>query len=276
MVSREIFEWGNTGDDTYWNPASTIKLFSAVAALDFLRTKGFGVKSRATFYDEKGGPKSYRITELVEEALGPSNNIAHNRLAQLAGYDWMNGHTLARKGAPSSAIHKPYEKSKWIPMTGAESFRTSPKIVLKQGGKKRTIGARSSKKDYACKYSGACASLEDLAEVMRRLMLHEQIPASERYNLGIYELRAIRNALKSNRKRGMEIVEGIESRFKRGQVAFYHKPGYSEQWMSDVIYVYRYNSRRRWVVAMAGYPGRDALNSAAKALGAILARDGLR
>ncbi|MFN3202659.1 MAG: LysM peptidoglycan-binding domain-containing protein [Bradymonadia bacterium] len=275
VVKTETFQWKSTGDDTHWNPASTIKLFSGVAALDYLRSRGFGVNTSATFYDKKGGPKSYRVADLIADALGPSNNIAHNRLSQLAGYDWMNGRVLARKGAPTAAIHKPYEKSRWLPLTGADHFRTSPKIKLRQGSKKRTIPSRSSKKTYACKYSSACASLEDLAEVMRRLMLHEQIPSSQRYNLGIRELRAIRNALKSNRKRGMEIVKGIESRFKKGQVAFYHKPGFSENWMSDVIYVYRYNSRRRWVVAMAGYPGRDALNRAARAIGAILAQDGL-
>lgn len=275
VVSKKTFEWRKTKDDLHWNPASTVKLFSAIAALDYVRRKGFDVNTRVTFHDEKGGPKSWRLAEMVEEALGPSNNIAHNRLSQLAGYDWMNGRVLARKGAPDAAIHKPYEKSKWIPLTGAEHFRESPKITLRKGSKKRTIPRRKSSKTYACKYSSACASPAALAEVMRRLMLHEQIPAHERYNLGLRELRAIRNALKSNRKRGMEIVKGIESQFKKGQVAFYHKPGFSEDWMSDVIYVYRYNSRKRWVVAMAGHGGRDALNGAARAIGRILAQGGL-
>ena len=119
-------------------------------------------------------------------------------------------------------------------------------------------------------------SERELAEVMRRLMLQEQLPSRQGYGLGLASKRIIREALQSNRKRGMEIVKGIEGEFPKGAVAFYHKPGFSENWMSDVIYVYRYNSRRRWIVVMAGYPGREALNGAARAVGRVLARDGLQ
>lgn len=268
------FDWDQTADDnTDWNAASTVKLFSALAAAERIKAKGFDSRAKVTFFDRARTETT--VQELIEASLIKSDNIAHNRLAQLAGYDWMNGRTLKKRGLSKSAIHRPYETSRWIPMTGARTFKSSPKIVLRRGKKTRTLPARTSKGTYTCKHSAACSSMADLARGMARLMLDEQLPRGKRFNIHRRDRNLIRKALKAKRKRGMDVVNNIAKAFGNDELVMYHKPGFSEGWISDVVYIYRRHSRQRWVVAIAGYPGRAALNRAALAIGEALAADAL-
>ena len=278
VIRERSFDWRDTSDDTGdWNPASTIKFFAAVGALELLNARGFSPTAMATFFDHDGQNKSkHRVSDLVTDALVASDNLAYNRLVQLAGYDRLNGVVLSkRRGMDGSGIHKPYERGRWVPMTGLETFRQAPRIVIKQGKKVRTVGARTSAKEWNCPHSGACTSLHDLAENMRRLMLHEQIPVGERHKLGLRELRVIRQGLEQKRKRGMEFARAVESAFKPGQIHVYHKPGFAADWYSDCLYIYKYRSRRRWIVAAAGHSGRDSLTRAGKIIGEILANEEL-
>lgn len=268
------FDWDQTADDnTDWNAASTVKLFSAIAAAERVKAKGFDSRANVTFFDRAHTETT--VQELIEASLIKSDNIAHNRLAQLAGYDWMNGRTLKGQQMYKSAIHRPYETSRWIPMTGARTFKSSPKIVLRRGKKTRTLPAHTSKGTYTCKHSAACSSMADLARGMARLMLDEQLPRGKRFNIHGRDRNLIRDALKAKRKRGMDVVNNIAKAFGNDELVMYHKPGFSEGWISDVVYIYRRDSRQRWVVAIAGYPGRAALNQAALAIGEALAADAL-
>ncbi len=275
IVRERPFGWKGTADDSDWNPGSTVKLFAAIGALELVRAKGLGPNAEATFYRGKR-TKKFRVRELVADALGPSDNHAYNRLVEIAGYDWLNGRVLSKgRGFVTTAIHRPYERGSWV---GRTTFKKGgPKIVLRQGGRKRTLHARPAKEKYACAGSGACTTPLDLAEAMRRFMLHEQLPAHERFRFGLAELRTIRKALMSDRKRGDEVVDTLRSAYGKGDKAvFYHKPGFAGDWMSDVVYVYERRSRRRWLVVVAGYPGRDTVKGAAKVIGELIATDAFR
>lgn len=279
IIRERPFSWRNTYDDwERWNPASTVKLFAAVSALELVRAKGFNpFRTTATFFDRGGRYKrDYKVSDLIYEAIDKSNNIAYNRLVQLAGHGRLNGQFLTpRRGVKHSGIHKPYERKTWIPMTGVTHFKDAPKIQLKEGERLRTLNRGTSKGDWTCPYSGACSTPEDLASVMRRLMLHEQIPPSQRYHLTLPELRVIRRALSQRHKRGEEVVDAIKAAYRgKKEIAVFHKPGYSERWISDVIYVMERRSRRRWIIALAGFPGRGALIRAGQHIGALLASDG--
>ncbi len=280
ILSERPFSWKKTYDDWQgWNPASTVKLYPAISALERVRAKGFNpLKTKASFFDRRGRRKrTYSIRELVLEALDKSNNIFYNRLVQLAGYARLNGQFFTRRrGFRHSGIHKPYERSKWVPMTGLSHFSRAPKIQLHQGRRMRSIYGGKSKGKFHCPYSGACTSLADLTSTMRRLMLHEQLPKRQRFRLKRAELDLLRSALARRHKRGMEVVDTFTKALRKeskGKVVFFHKPGYSEGWMSDIIYVYLKGTRRRWIVALAGYKGRGALNSAAHHIAALLADD---
>ncbi len=266
------FAYRNTADlKDDWNPGSTVKIFSALGAALILKRNGFDTRAEATFHDPNGVPKVYKVNQLISDALEKSDNLAHNRLVQLAGHDYLNGTVLKRLN--QAGIHKAYQQPDWMQLTGGDEWlRNSPVIDLKLGPKRTTFKRRTgSAGSFACPYSSACATPADLVRVMRRIMLHEQLPQSERYNLGAYELRIMREALKAHRKRGMEVVDGLEAAFKNDDVVTYHKPGFAGDWMSDVVYMYKRNSNKRWLILVAAYPGRNSVTRASEVIGRIIA-----
>ncbi|MGB1699818.1 MAG: LysM peptidoglycan-binding domain-containing protein, partial [Nannocystaceae bacterium] len=182
VKARRRYGYGKTADDVYgWNPASTVKIYAAVAALLRIEKKGFTRKASVRFYGRKGKYET-TVEELVEASLIKSDNIAHNRLVQLAGFDNLNQTFFsARNGFKKSAISSAYETKKWIPMGEKASFRETPKIVLRERGKRRTIPAAVGEAKPHCA-GGACTSLLDLSEGVARIML-DQLPASKRYAL---------------------------------------------------------------------------------------------
>ena len=216
IVDEDVYDWEDSAHDHMdWNAASTVKLFSAVGAIERLQAKGFDSRAQVTFFGQ--GKAQHTVQELIEASLIKSDNLAHNRLVQLAGYDFLNGRVLKNRGLKHTAIHRPYETSRWIPMTGSRTFRETPKIVLKQGRKTATLPAEQGKHGYTCPHSAACTSVADLAQAMRSLMLHEQLGPRDRFKLDKRSLRLIRDALKAERKRGMDVVNLLEKAFKPGQ-----------------------------------------------------------
>ncbi len=276
IIKENWFGFRQTADlADDWNPGSTVKIFSALAAALQLKKRGFDTRATAGFHDPNGVVRSYKVSQLITDALQVSDNLAHNRLVQLAGHDYLNGTVLKR--LKQAGIHKAYQQPDWMKLTGGDEWlRNSPKIEVRLGPKRVTFKERyGTANTFACAYSSACATPADLVRVMRRIMLHEQLPPAERYNLGTYELRTMRNALKAHRKRGMEAVEGIEAAFKPDEVVIFHKPGFAGDWMSDIIYVYKKNSNKRWLVMIAAFPGRESVVRAGQVIGQILANNEL-
>ena len=189
----------------------------------------------------------------------------------------------------SSAIHRAYASSSWIKRGGSKNLRTTPNIVLRQGRRKLTLKAATGTKGKTCVHSAACTSLADLAESMRRLILHVELKGTGQQHKLRDDLRGMADwewlvdeAFGRKKKRGNAVRKILQEAFlKRGRKAsrlhLFNKPGFAGDWMSDVTYVLDGSSRlgrrrtRRWLIAMAGNPGRDSLNSAAKVIGDILA-----
>ena len=270
VVGEQLFDYDGTGDDTDWNPASTVKLFAAIAAMQEIRDLGFTGSATLRF----DGDESFTLDALVQEALGPSSNIAYNYLVTFVGHDNINdGFFSGQNGFQDTALRRPYERSAWMEMGYSSSFRTSPEIVISENGRTRTLEAREGDADVDCSGS-ACTTLRDLAECMRRLMLQEQLPSAEHYGLSRHELLTIRRTLRSlGRSRGEEVVDALRESFPGDGVNLYHKAGFSGDWYSDTVYIYdpqRYPTQA-WIVALAGYPGRDSLTEAAELIGELIA-----
>jgi hypothetical protein len=253
-----------------------------VGALERVKRLGFSPRVRVTYHYE-GGPMSFRLDEMLEEAMHESKNLPYNRLVQLAGFDALNGPrgTLKRAGLEQSYIIRAYEVSAWTREGHSKWFKSTPKITLREGRRKRTIKARTSKTKYPC-YGAACASMSDLAKMMCSMMLHEQLPASVRLQLGGDgeqgpHLRVLRRAMNERRRRGKDDVwDAFKKAFPSGRgYTIYRKAGFSEDWLSDNIYLYHSRSRVRWIVSLAGYPGRGALAKAAQTVAGIIADDAL-
>ncbi len=116
VVSRQVFDHGGLSARTDgWNPASTIKLYAAVSAVERLNDLGYGPNTQVTFHYPRGD-KTFSLEKLFEDSVHKSDNIAHNRLVQLAGFDGLNGPggTLRRAGLDQSAIMRAYAGGQWV------------------------------------------------------------------------------------------------------------------------------------------------------------------
>ena len=270
VVKERAFDYrGTSSQNSGWNPASAIKIFAAIAALRRIDELGFSSRAHVTFH----GAQNYTTTvhELIEAAIINSNNIAYNRVAQLASFDKLHNELLTAKfGITQTALNRGYELSKWQEMGENPSLRVSPSITLVEGNKKTTLPAANSKANAVCS-SAACTSLQDLAESSRRLMLQEQLPAEESFNLKTEDLIMLRRAMRSpDRTRGTEMVDRFAAEFKDSRVKFYSKPGFSSDWFTDNAYIFDPTQNQAWIVVMSGYPGRHSLDSAATAIAKII------
>jgi hypothetical protein len=52
----------------------------------------------------------------------------------------------------------------------------------------------------------------------------------------------------------------------------HHKAGFALKWMSDNVFVEEVATGDRFIVALAGYPGRESLDQASLLIGKLLAR----
>lgn len=277
VITRErAFDYnGTSASHEGWNPASTVKIYAAIAALRRMDELGFTSRAKVTFHSKK--TYSTTVGELIEAAIINSDNIAYNRVVQLASYDKLHKELLTSKfGMTQTALNRGYELTRWKSLGENPSLRISPKITIQEGKKKVKLPAANSKARAVCS-SSACTSLQDLAESTRRLMLQEQLPPEESFNLRQPDLLVLRRAMRSpERTRGTEMVDRFAAVFKDPRVKFYSKPGFSENWFTDNAYIFDPRHNQAWIVVMTGYPGRDALNSAATAIAKIINSGKLR
>lgn len=259
-------------NDTWW-PASTVKLFAAIAALEKARRLGFSPSAELTFfYDD--GPQTSSLQNLVEHAITFSHNKHFDRLVEFVGFDTLNREFLSKKnGLGRSVMLRSYTHRWSYEDSGLGSNRHSPKITIKEGDdKNETLDAHTGTGTYQCRDQGNCTSLRDLSEAMRRIMMHGQLPKSERFFLGRRELALLRKAMSQDRPKGHGgVVEGLKKAFGQRPIEFFHKGGYAYDWFSDNIFIKATDTGQQWLVSLANYPGRGALDEAALHVGSLLA-----
>jgi hypothetical protein len=274
------FDYRNTAADRGdWWPASTVKLFAAIAALETTHRLGLPPTARATFHyddgDGEGRARTLRVDFLVRQALVPSNNLCFDLLVELVGCAALNdGFLTAANGLGATTLLRSYAARVRHPTLGSGTHRLSPAVTLAAGDREVALPARHDDAPRDCPGEGNCTTLADLAEALRRVMLHEELPPAQRFALGEAELAVLRGALGAGRRRGNGVVEGLRRGFGRG-LRVWHKPGYAQGWFSDVVFVTHQRTGRRWVVAMAGHGGRGVLDGPARAVGALLRQGAL-
>lgn len=271
------FDWRNTASDRdNWWPASSVKIFAAVAALERLHELGFPIRSWATYHYEADGepdPVRRRFDHIVRLAIQRSDNRAFNQLVELVGMDDLNREFFVPEhGLHNTVFLRHYFGRNPDPETEVTSARPSPRITLVHGSETREVPPRTATGEYSCPEEGNCTTLRDLAEVMRRIMVHEQLPEAEQYRLDARDLRVLREALREARNR--QLADVFEETCPRFQT--WHKPGYALRWMSDTIFLSDRRGRERYVVAMAGRHERRSLDDAGMHIARAICRGALR
>ena len=173
---------GGALDVDFW-PASSIKVLAALGALDFARSLGYSGSATVTFDD--GGP-SRTLRSIYEPAIRESSNYDYDLLVRIAGRDRLNEEFLtARNGFPVTSISRSY--------SGLE-FDESPAMILEEGDRRTYVPVRTAEGDSECD-AGNCSNLFEMTESVRRIVLHDQIPPEQRFDLDRSDLQALSGAL---------------------------------------------------------------------------------
>lgn len=271
-AAPRVFDYNGTSDDRDdWWAASSVKLFVAIAALEQVRTLGFSPRATATFEWEDGAI-TREVRQIVSNALIPSDNDAYNELCDIVGFDKLNRDFFSRRnGFTATVLLRRFSNQATGEAVHGRSLRNTPAVLFREGTRERRMQKRTGRGNYPCADEGNCTTLADLAEAMRRVMLHEELPPSQRFALGEPELSLLRRALESERPRGNGLPTAIREGYGPHAVRIYHKPGYAYRWISDVMFVEDVASGRRWLIAAAAWGSRRRLDESLRHIGAFLA-----
>ena len=200
---QQAFEWHDyrdSGTKTDFWPASTIKLYTAIAALERLKEHSFTLDTTVQFeHQDKAGvwhlDCARAMREMLSEVFRRSSNEDYTLLLRVCGIDWLNGQFLTpERGFQKSALMRGYVKDRpWV------YVREEPqriRLSSADGGRSHTLEhhwlGHSWSQERGCTVidakTGNVTTPRDLANCLRRLLFHAQIPASERFKLGQEEV----------------------------------------------------------------------------------------
>lgn len=182
-LAYEDYEGGGGALGRNFWPASSIKVFAAVGALEFVGQQGFTGAATVSF----GGGPPRTIRSIYDAALRISSNADYDLLVEIAGVDWLNKEFLTpARGFPRTVIQRSY--------TVGGNVRVTPAIALAEGERRATIPARSGRVDTDCA-QGQCSDLFEMSESVRRVVLHNEIPERERFKLAPADVSGLSSAL---------------------------------------------------------------------------------
>jgi hypothetical protein len=190
----QYFSLGDTGltfsSGQYW-PASTVKLTAAVGALWTLGKYGLSGAAWVSFTDDDGA-YSGSVKNLYDKAIIDSDNVAYNRLMEIAGFDEMNDQYLvAAHSLPKMVLQRRYTHP-----YPTSNLLTSPPIDYAEGSKTGQIPKRVGTGVHpSCPNEGNCITLFELMDVLRRVTLDGELPAGQRFPLQAVDVGQLKAAL---------------------------------------------------------------------------------
>lgn len=234
----QVYSLGNTGfrfshGKRRWWPASCIKPWAVVGALMTLHAHGLNGRTRLVFRDQYGLFKGTLWNLYID-----ISNERYDRMMTIAGLDQLNSIQRRKKyGYPHLIVQRTYGAMR--------SARRSPKIYYTHKGKKGVIPVRYAKRRYAsCKSN--CTTLFELQDVLRRTVLHDELPANERFTIASDDARRIKRAyLKVPNKMGRAFRK-VWGRRSKG----YNKSGSARGWdQIENVFIEPQRSPYRYLIA---------------------------
>jgi len=258
----------------FW-PASAIKLYAAVAALELLAERGFPLDTTLTFEHREGAGGwtvdcARTMREMLAAVFSRSSNEDYTLLLRLVGIDRINTRFLVpEKGFPHSALMRGYVTGRPYGYTREEPQR----ITLRAAERHEVIEHTWSGRFYAEERgatvidarTGNVTSPRELAECLRRVLFHERLPEPERYALTPAQIDFLRSGggglcgLENKAAESDPIAwkTGLDAVFPRAR--FFHKGGWISSHALEVAYVDdAAQSGRRFILVPVIAAGDDA------------------
>tara|TARA_Y100001934_G_C12349147_1_gene774384 strand:- start:720 stop:1733 length:1014 start_codon:yes stop_codon:yes gene_type:complete len=266
------FKWFHYRDSAkavnFW-PASTIKLYTVVAAFELLNELHMPLDSIVVFERNNGDDwlldTARAMPEMVSEIFRRSSNEDYTLLLRMVGIDRVNTRFLIdSKGFQSSALMRGYVRNRPYLYVRTEPQRITVRTLTGEG---KTIEHKWSGRSYSkergatilSETTGNCTSTRELAECLRRVLFHEHLPVEDRYHLTSEQLTFLR--------KGREGLTGLMN--PKGFVAesarqifpnaiFYHKEGLISNYSLDLAYVDdSQQSGKRYIISIAANSGKE-------------------
>ena len=253
----------------FW-PASTIKIYTVVAALEYLNELEQPLDSALIFERQTDGlwhlDTARTMREMISEVFRRSSNEDYTLLLRFVGIDRINTQFLIpEKGFQYSALMRDYVVHRPVVYENTEPQRIR---IISKGNKPKVVEHKWSGISYAeqrgasilSSTTGNCTSTAELAECMRRIMFHESLSESERYHLTSEQLNAIRYGGEGlygleNKEAGPYALEGnLKKIFPEAR--FFHKGGMISQYTLDVAYIEDAASQTRFILSLAAQTGK--------------------
>lgn len=272
----QTYHLGDSRDSVAFWPASTIKLYTVIAVLEWMNRKGFPLDSTFTFSRiKKGGTGDWVMDcsrtypEMVSEVFRRSSNEDYTLLLRAIGIDAINRDFLIpEKGFPHSALMRDYVTYRPIVYENREPQRVR---VTRPDGRSHVFEHQWSGISYAeqrgatalSSTTGNCTSTAELANCLRRLLFHDSIGEHERFELTSAQAKWI---CEGDPERG---VVGLENRFagpygweKSGELVypearFFHKAGLISSYCLDVCYLSDSRSDTHLILSLAARSGDE-------------------
>jgi len=251
------FAWHNyreTADALDFWPASTIKLYAVVAALELLNARGFPLDTALIFEHRENDGRwvldcARSMREMISEIFRRSSNEDYTLLLRFVGIDRINTEFLIPgKGFPHSALMRGYVLGRPYGYIREEPQR----ITLRTAdGRTEQIEHTWSGRSYSQERgatvfdarTGNVTSPRELAECLRRILFHEELAETERYQISAEQLTFLRTGggdlcgleNKGSPSDPMAWTNGIESVFPNAR--FFHKTGVISNFALEVAAV---------------------------------------
>ncbi|MGI8605266.1 MAG: serine hydrolase [Verrucomicrobiales bacterium] len=248
-------DYRNSGSATNFWPASTIKLYAAVAALELLTERQFPLDTVAIFeHREKDGrwilDCARSMREMLSEVFRRSSNEDYTLLLRLVGIDRINSQFLiSERGFPHSALMRGYVTGRPYGYVREEPQRLTLRSA--DGAKIETFEHTWSGRFYAeergCTIidakTGNVTTPRELAECLRRVLFHECLTDLERYRLDTEQLEFLRQGgggLAGLENKGEESgpsawTGALETLFPNAR--FFHKCGVISNYALEVAFL---------------------------------------
>jgi hypothetical protein len=211
----------------FW-PASTIKLYAALAALEQVHALGLSLDVVVTFEhkDDKGAwvlDSARTMREMLSETFLRSSNEDYTLLLRMLGRDAINSQFLTpERGFKKSALMRGYVTARpwvYIPTEPQRITLRAPDGTVKTV--EHTWGGRAWSEERGATVidakTGNVTTTEDMAECLRRVIFHEHLPETERYRISQEMLDFLRS--------GGGGLTGLETKGKDGGAFAWQKSG---------------------------------------------------
>lgn len=268
------FTWHHYGDSenavNFW-PASVIKIYTVVAALERLNELNVGLDAVLIFERKTDGEWvldcARSMREMISETFRRSSNEDYTLLLRFVGIDWINtSFLIPERGFPHSALMRGYIRGRPYEYVREEPQRIT---VYTRDGRREIVehtwsGISYSEQRGATVISattGNCSSTREMAESLRRIMFHEHLDESERYRLTPEQLQFVREGGAGlygleNRKAGPYAWEGGADKVFP-DARFFHKAGLISNHTLDCAYIADETTGVRFILAVAAKSGKS-------------------